>query len=170
MNLSEYIRDIPDFPKPGILFRDITPLLASPQAVNYCVKQFIAALQGTRIDKVVGVESRGFFFSTLLAQQLNAGFRPGRKPGKLPYQTLKASYELEYGNDSLEMHTDAIQPGERILIHDDVLATGGTAAAVCELVQKAGGEIVQCCFLAELLFLNGRQKLSGQNIYSLLQY
>jgi len=170
MNLSEYIRDIPDFPKPGILFRDITPLLASPQAVNYCVKQFIAALQGTRIDKVVGVESRGFFFSTLLAQQLNAGFIPVRKPGKLPYHTLKASYELEYGNDSLEMHTDAIQPGERILIHDDVLATGGTAAAVCELVQKAGGEIVQCCFLAELLFLNGRQKLSGQNIYSLLQY
>lgn len=170
MNLSEYIRDIPDFPKPGILFRDITPLLASPQAVNYCVKQFIAALQGTRIDKVVGVESRGFFFSTLLAQQLNAGFIPVRKPGKLPYHTLKASYELEYGNDSLEMHTDAIQPGERILIHDDVLATGGTAAAVCQLVQKAGGEIVQCCFLAELLFLNGRQKLSGQNIYSLLQY
>ena len=170
MNLSEYIRDIPDFPKPGILFRDITPLLASPQAVNYCVKQFIAALQGTRIDKVVGVESRGFFFSTLLAQQLNAGFIPVRKPGKLPYHTLKASYELEYGNDSLEMHTDAIPPGERILIHDDVLATGGTAAAVCELVQKAGGEIVQCCFLAELLFLNGRQKLSGQNIYSLLQY
>ena len=160
MNLSEYIRDIPDFPKPGILFRDITPLLASPQAVNYCVKQFIAALQGTRIDKVVGVESRGFFFSTLLAQQLNAGFIPVRKPGKLPYHTLKASYELEYGNDSLEMHTDAIQPGERILIHDDVLATGGTAAAVCELVQKAGGEIVQCCFLAELLFLNGRKKLS----------
>lgn len=170
MKLSDYIRDIPDFPKPGIIFRDITPLLASPQAVNYCVEQFTAALQGTHIDKVVGVESRGFFFSTLLAQQLNAGFIPVRKPGKLPYHTLKASYELEYGNDSLEMHTDAIQPGEQILIHDDVLATGGTAAAVCELVQKAGGEIVQCCFLAELRFLNGRQKLSGYNIHSLLQY
>ncbi|MBL0913370.1 MAG: adenine phosphoribosyltransferase [Bacteroidia bacterium] len=170
MILKDYIRDIEGFPKPGITFRDITPLLADPEAVRYCVETFREALHGVRIDKVVGVESRGFFFATLLAQELHAGFVPVRKPGKLPFRTLKATYELEYGSDTLEMHTDAIRPGEKVLIHDDVLATGGTAAAVCELVEKLGGEIVQCCFLAELRFLNGRHKLPGREIYSLVQY
>ncbi|MGQ3013616.1 MAG: adenine phosphoribosyltransferase [Flavobacteriales bacterium] len=170
MILKDYIRDIEGFPKPGITFRDITPLLADPAAMRYCVETFCEALREAGIDKVVGVESRGFFFATLLAQELHAGFVPVRKPGKLPFRTLQARYELEYGSDALEMHTDAIRPGEKVLVHDDVLATGGTAAAVCELVEKLGGEIVQCCFLAELRFLNGRQKLSGKEIHSLLQY
>ncbi len=170
MILTNYIRDIEGFPKPGITFRDITPLLADPDAVRYCVETFCNALNGAHIDKVVGVESRGFFFATLLAQEFHAGFVPVRKPGKLPFDTLRATYELEYGSDALEIHSDAIKPGEKILVHDDVLATGGTAAAVCELVEKLGGEIVQCCFLAELRFLNGRQKLPGQEIYSLVQY
>jgi len=170
MELKKYIRDIEGFPRPGITFRDITPLLADPRAMRYCVESFCEALRGAHIDKVIGVESRGFFFATLLAQELNAGFIPVRKPGKLPFRTLQATYELEYGTDALEMHADAIRPGEKVLVHDDVLATGGTAAAVCELVEKLGGEIVQCCFLAELRFLDGRQKLAGTEIYSLVQY
>lgn len=123
-----------------------------------------------KIDKVVGVESRGFFFATLLAHELGAGFVPVRKPNKLPYQTVSASYELEYGSDVLEMHIDAIKPGERVLIHDDVLATGGTAKAVCDLVEKQGGEIVQCNFLMVLSFLNGMDKISRYNVYSPLTY
>lgn len=170
MNLTSYIRDIQDFPKPGIIFKDITPLLANPTAVNECLQQLLQNLNGQKIDKVVGAESRGFFFATLLAHKLNAGFVPVRKPGKLPYQTLKATYELEYGTDTLEVHTDAIKPGERILIHDDVLATGGTAKAVCELVEGLGGVIVQCNFLMELSFLNGREKLAPHPVFAPLVY
>lgn len=170
MNLTSYIRDIQDFPKPGIIFKDITPLLANPDAVNECLQQLLQNLNGQKIDKVVGAESRGFFFATLLAHKLNAGFVPVRKPGKLPYQTLKATYELEYGTDTLEVHTDAIKPGERILIHDDVLATGGTAKAVCELVEGLGGVIVQCNFLMELSFLNGREKLAPHPVFAPLVY
>lgn len=170
MTLNRYIRDIQDFPKQGIIFKDITPLLASPQVVKECMALLINNLREQNIDKVVGVESRGFFFATLLAYELGAGFVPVRKPGKLPYETISASYELEYGTDRLEVHTDAIKPGERILIHDDVLATGGTAAAVCELIENLGGEIVQCNFLMELSFLNGREKISKYNVYAPLVY
>ncbi|MFY7987469.1 MAG: adenine phosphoribosyltransferase [Flavobacterium sp.] len=170
MNLQDYIRDIQDFPKPGIGFKDITPLLLSPNATAFCLETLVNSLQHQKIDKVIGVESRGFFFGILLAQKLNAGFIPVRKPKKLPFDTISASYELEYGTDTLEMHVDAIQPGDKILIHDDVLATGGTAKAVCELVEQLGGEIVQMNFLMELSFLNGREKLGDKEIFAALTY
>ena len=170
MTLNRYIRDVQDFPKEGIVFKDITPLLADPKAVKECMALLINNLRERKIDKVVGVESRGFFFATLLAYELGAGFVLVRKPKKLPYDKVSVSYELEYGSDTLEMHTDAIKPGDRILIHDDVLATGGTAKAVCELVEKVGGEIVQCNFLMELSFLNGRQKIGKYEVYSPLVY
>ena len=170
MNLQDYIRDIQDFPKPGIGFKDITPLLNSPKASQFCLEILVNSLENIKIDKVVGVESRGFFFGTLLAQKLNAGFVPVRKPKKLPYETISASYELEYGSDTLEMHIDAIQKGDKVLIHDDVLATGGTAKAVCELVEQLGGEIVQMNFIMELTFLNGREKLGIRPVFSALTY
>ena len=170
MNLQDYIRYIQDFPKPGIGFKDITPLLNSPKASQFCLEILVNSLENIKIDKVVGVESRGFFFGTLLAQKLNAGFVPVRKPKKLPYETISASYELEYGSDILEMHIDAIQKGDKVLIHDDVLATGGTAKAVCELVEQLGGEIVQMNFIMELTFLNGREKLGIRPIFSALTY
>ncbi len=170
MTLNQYIRDIQDFPKPGVVFKDITPLLANPEAVKACMALLTNNLKERNIDKVVGVESRGFFFATLLAYELQAGFIPVRKPNKLPYETISSSYELEYGLDTLEVHTDAIQKGDRILIHDDVLATGGTAKAVCDLVEKLGGEIIQCNFLMELSFLNGRDKLGNYEVYSPLVY
>lgn len=170
MNIQSYIRDIPDFPKKGILFKDITPLLGNKRALAYTADALCELIDGKKIDKVVGTEARGFFFGMLLAQKLNAGFVPVRKPGKLPYHTFGASYELEYGIDRLEMHQDAILRGENILIHDDVLATGGTAKAVCELVEQAGGSVVQCNFLIELSFLNGREKLAGYETKSLIRY
>ncbi len=170
MNLQDYIRDIQDFPKPGIGFKDITPLLISPEATAFCLETLVNSLQNHKIDKVIGVESRGFFFGMLLAQKLNAGFIPVRKPKKLPFTTISASYDLEYGTDTLEMHVDAIKKGDRILIHDDVLATGGTAKAVCELVEQLGGEIVQMNFLMELSFLNGREKLEGKDIFAAITY
>ncbi|MNQ42598.1 Adenine phosphoribosyltransferase [compost metagenome] len=170
MKIENYIRDIQDFPKEGILFKDITPLLNDPIARTECLTILLESLKGQKIDKVVGAESRGFFFGMLLANELNAGFIPVRKPKKLPYEVISASYELEYGLDSLEMHTDAIQKGDRVLIHDDVLATGGTAKAVCELVEKLGGEIVQCNFLMELSFLNGREKIKNHPIFAALTY
>jgi len=170
MTLNQYIRDIQDFPKPGVVFKDITPLLANPEAIKACMALLINNLKERNIDKVVGVESRGFFFATLLAYELQAGFIPVRKPNKLPYETISSSYELEYGLDTLEVHTDAIQKGDKVLIHDDVLATGGTAKAVCDLVEKLGGEIVQCNFLMELSFLKGRDKISKYEVYSPLVY
>jgi len=170
MNIESYIRDIPNFPKEGIIFKDITPLLNNAEARDEVLKQIKANLPEVKIDKVVGVESRGFFFGILLAQELGAGFVPVRKKGKLPFDTISASYELEYGTDSLEIHTDAIQKGENILIHDDVLATGGTIKAVTELVEKLGGNIVQVNFLMELEFLNGREKIKDYNIHSILNY
>jgi adenine phosphoribosyltransferase len=170
MTLNQYIRDVQDFPKPGIVFKDITPLLGNPKAVRECMALLMNNLRDKNIDKVVGAESRGFFFATLLAYELGAGFVPVRKPNKLPYDKISASYELEYGTDTLEMHTDAVKPGERVVIHDDVLATGGTAKALCELVERAGGVIVQCNFLMELSFLNGREKLAGQEVYAPLVY
>lgn len=170
MTLNQYIRDIQDFPKEGVVFKDITPLLANPKAVRECMALLMNNLKDRKIDKVVGVESRGFFFATLIAYELGVGFVPVRKPKKLPFDTISASYELEYGTDTLEVHTDAIKPGDRILIHDDVLATGGTIKAVCELVERLGGKIVQCNFLMELSFLHGRDKISKQEVYAPLVY
>lgn len=170
MALEQYIRTIPDFPKPGISFKDITPLLSSPDGMDAYLKAFMQNLPKTTIDKVVGAESRGFFFGILLARELGVGFVPVRKQGKLPFETYAATYELEYGSDILEIHMDAIQPGEKVLIHDDVLATGGTAKAVCELVEKLGGEIVQCNFLMELTALNGREKIKEYNVFATLTY
>jgi len=169
MNIQEYIRDIQDFPKKGIVFKDITPLLNSPEATAACLAILIEALPKGTIDKVVGVESRGFFFGILLAQQLKAGFVPVRKPNKLPFETRSASYDLEYGSDTLEIHVDAIQPGDKVLIHDDVLATGGTAKAVCELVEALGGEIVQINFLMEIAFLKGKEKIEKMPIFSAIK-
>jgi len=170
MKLESYIRDIADFPKKGISYKDITPLLLDPEAMNMAVELFMKNLPHTNIDKVIGIESRGFFFATLLAQKLNAGFIPVRKPGKLPHRTHSENYDLEYGSDTLEIHEDAIKKGERVLLHDDVLATGGTAAATCRLIEKCGGEIVQCNFLVELKFLNGAEKIKDYEVSSLIKY
>lgn len=170
MNLADYIRDISDFPKQGVVFKDITPLLMDHTAMQETTRQLLDLVGNHQVDKVVGMESRGFFFATLLAYKLGAGFIPVRKPNKLPFNTISEPYSLEYGFDTLEMHSDAIQPGDRVLIHDDVLATGGTADAVCKLVEKLGGIIVQVNFLMELSFLNGREKLEGYEVKSLLKY
>lgn len=170
MILERYIRNIENFPKPGIQFKDITPLLASPEGTKSCLHLLLNNLKDKKITKVVGIESRGFFFATLLAQELNAGFIPVRKPNKLPFETIAATYELEYGSDTLEIHSDAIQKGDKVLIHDDVLATGGTAKAVCDLVEQLGGEIVQVNFIMELSFLNGRDKIKGKDIFAALTY
>ncbi|MBD0400701.1 adenine phosphoribosyltransferase [Flammeovirga sp. EKP202] len=170
MNLKEYIRDVQDFPKPGIGFKDITTLLLNPKALSEGVNQFVKLVEGKKIDKVVAMESRGFFFGPLIANAIGAGFVPVRKPNKLPYDTISQEYELEYGTDVLEMHVDAIQKGDKVLIHDDVLATGGTAEAVVKMVEKAGGEIVQLDFLIDLTFLNGKKKLEGYQINSLIEY
>jgi adenine phosphoribosyltransferase len=167
--IEQYIRDIPDFPKPGIIFKDITPLLSEARIMQLTLNELLR-LVPKKVDKVVGIEARGFFFATLLAEHLNAGFIPVRKPGKLPYETYKQTYELEYGTDSLEMHVDAIVPGEKVLIHDDVLATGGTALAAAKLVEKAGGEVVMLNFLIELSYLHGREKLKDYPVSALLKY
>lgn len=168
MNLNQYIREIPDFPKSGIYFKDITPILQDYQALKFTLNRLVKDLED--IDKVVGIEARGFIFGALLADRLGAGFVPVRKAGKLPAQSFQESYSLEYGTDSLEMHTDAIRKGERVLIHDDVLATGGTAEATCKLVEKAGGNIVQCNFLMEIGFLEGRKKLADYDVKVLVNY
>ena len=169
MILANYIRDIKDFPQPGISYKDITPLLSNPAAFREAVAQLSNSLT-LKPDKIVGVESRGFILGAALADRLGIGFVPIRKKGKLPSQTLQQEYNLEYGTDCLEIHQDAIQPGEKIVIHDDVLATGGTAAAACELVQQLGGEIIQVPFLIELTFLNGGEKFDQHAIFSLLKY
>ena len=169
MNIESLIRTIPDFPKKGISYKDITPLLQDYKVMEYCVKKFAAQIDSP-IDKVVGIESRGFFFATLLAKELKAGFVPIRKSGKLPYNTLKEPYDLEYGQGELEIHDDAILKGEKVLIHDDVLATGGTAKAACNLVERLEGEIIQCNFLIELTFLEGKNQLEGKDILSLIKY
>ena len=170
MNLNDFIRDIPDFPKPGILFKDITPLLADPTALTATVSGLIALCPANvKVDKVIGIESRGFILGAMMAERLKAGFIPVRKKGKLPYDVVSKSYDLEYGQDTLEIHKDAIQPGEHVLIHDDVLATGGTAKAVCELVEELGGKIIQCNFIMQLDFLKGKDKLKVP-VASLLTY
>lgn len=168
--IEQYIRDIPDFPKPGIVFKDIAPLLQDHKGLSMCLSELKAMVPEGQIDKVIGVESRGFLFGTMLAKRLQAGFVLARKPGKLPYETISQSYELEYGKDSIEMHIDAISKGDRVLVHDDVLATGGTAQAVCKLVEKLGGEVVQCNFIMELTTLNGRSKIEGYDVQCVLSY
>ncbi|APA65156.1 adenine phosphoribosyltransferase [Maribacter sp. 1_2014MBL_MicDiv] len=170
MDFKSFIRDVPNFPKDGIIFKDITPLLQSPEMLNKTTEALVQLVNGQKIDKVVGMESRGFIFGPLLASKLNAGFVPIRKPGKLPSTTLSETYDLEYGKDTLEIHTDSIQKGDMVLIHDDVLATGGTASAACKLVEKLGGTIVQCNFLIELTFLEGISKIEEYQAKSLLKY
>lgn len=169
-SVEKYIRDIVDFPKEGVVFKDITPLLLDPEIMNKTLQALIELLKVQKIDKVVGVEARGFLFGTLLAKELNAGFVPMRKPGKLPYEIIEKGYDLEYGSNSIQVHTDAILPGEKVLLHDDVLATGGTAAAACHLIEQLGGEVVACNFLMELSFLKGREKLRDYKIQSLVTY
>ena len=168
--LKAYIREVPDFPKPGILYYDITTLLENAHALRMTVDQFVWLFAGLHVDKVVGIESRGFMFGSIVAYNLNAGFVPMRKPGKLPAHTVEQSYELEYGEDSLEMHSDGIAPGERVLIVDDLIAIGGTAAAAAQLVEAVGGEVVGLGFVVELGFLGGREKLKGHSVESLIKY
>ncbi|MBU2899781.1 adenine phosphoribosyltransferase [Maribacter dokdonensis] len=170
MDFKSFIRDVPNFPKDGIIFKDITPLLQSPEMLNKTTEALVQLVNGQKIDKVVGMESRGFIFGPLLASRLNAGFVPIRKPGKLPSTTLSETYDLEYGTDTLEIHRDSIQKGDMVLIHDDVLATGGTASAACKLVEKLGGTIVQCNFLIEITFLEGISKIEDYEAKSLLKY
>ncbi len=170
MNLKSLIRDVPDFPKPGIIFKDITPLFNNPQALEAALKGLVDLVGDRPIDKVVGMESRGFIFAPMLAREFDAGFIPVRKKGKLPYDTLSEKYGLEYGTDELEIHIDAISPGDRVLVHDDVLATGGTANAVRKLVERLEGEVIQFNFLVALEFLNGNEQLKGYEVASLLKY
>ena len=170
MDFNTYIRDVKDFPKPGIIFKDITPLLNDSTVLSRACEGFINFLNGVKVDKVVGVDSRGFIFAPMIAEKIGAGFVPVRKKGKLPHKTHSESYQLEYGSAALEIHVDAIKPGEKVLVHDDVLATGGTAEAVCKLVERLGGEVVQCNFIIHLGFLNGAEKLNGYPIKSLLTY
>ena len=168
--LEQFIRDIPDFPKPGILFKDITPLLADPRAFQAALDRMVEHYQGQRIDAVAAAEARGFIFAAPLAMALGVGFVPIRKPGKLPFDTHAFHYELEYGNDTLEVHTDSFGPGHRVLIVDDLLATGGTVEACLRLVEKTQAEIAGCCFLLELAFLGGREKLAPYEVFSLIRY
>ncbi|MFH1259758.1 MAG: adenine phosphoribosyltransferase [Elusimicrobiota bacterium] len=170
VELKELVRDIPDFPKAGIVFKDITTLLARGEAFHQVIDQIADHYANKGIKAVVGVESRGFIFSSAVAYKLGAGLIPVRKKGKLPYKTINASYDLEYGKDTLEIHQDAFAPGTKVLIVDDLLATGGTVKATSELVQKLKGEIVGLAFLIELSFLNGREKLKGFDIFSLIKY
>jgi adenine phosphoribosyltransferase len=169
-DLKAHIREVPDFPKPGINFYDITTLLQDPLALRMTVDRFVWLFAQQRIDKVVGIESRGFMFAPIVAYDLNAGFVPVRKPGKLPYKKIRETYDLEYGTDSIEMHADAIQPGEHVLIVDDLVATGGTALAAAKMVESLGGKVAGFGFIIELTFLPGRQKLQGYEVESLIRY
>jgi adenine phosphoribosyltransferase len=169
-DLQALIRDVPDFPKPGIVFKDIMPLLADADALRETVDQLAAWAEPRRPDIILGAEARGFITGGALACKLGAGFVAARKPGKLPWRTVSAKYALEYGFDALELHADAIRQGQRVLVHDDVLATGGTAKAKCELVEQLGGEVVGVAFIISLEFLNGRERLAGYDVHSLIQY
>jgi adenine phosphoribosyltransferase len=168
--LKKVIREVPDFPKEGILFYDITTLLKDGPSFAKAVDALSARYKGEPIDAVLAIEARGYIFGGMMAYLLGTGFIPVRKPGKLPAKAIQETYELEYGTDTIEMHEDAVQRGQKVLIVDDLLATGGTAAAACRLVEKAGGQVVECCFLIELSFLNGREKLGSHKVFSLLQY
>ena len=169
-DLKQYIREVPDYPKPGILYYDITTLMRDPLALRMTVDRFVWLFAHQSVDKVVGMESRGFLFGPLVAYALNAGFVPVRKPGKLPAETVKQTYELEYGSDQLEMHRDGVSEGERVLIIDDLVATGGTASATAGLVEAVGGKMVGMGFIIELEFLQPREKLAGYKVESLIRY
>ncbi len=170
MRLQDKIRDIPDFPEKGIIFKDITPLIGDPAGFKATIDQLAAACIGKPVDAIVALESRGFIFGAPLADRLGAGFVPVRKQGKLPAETLKMEYSLEYGTNVVEIHRDALKPGERVLIVDDLLATGGTAAAAASLVEQIGGVVAGFVFIIELAFLNGREKLPNYDVVSLIQY
>ena len=170
LDLREYIRDVPDFPKPGIMFRDITPLLASPEAFGQVIDTFAERYQDARVDAVLAAEARGFIFAAPLALKLGASFVPVRKPGKLPFKKMAFEYDLEYGSDRLEMHVDAVKEGQRVLLIDDLLATGGTMQACVKMAEKAGAEVVGCAFLIELTFIPGREKLTPYDVCTLISY
>src|SRR5258707_2091581 len=169
-HLKEFIRKVPDYPKPGILFYDLTTLVQNPLAFHGLVDELCDHYAGQKVDAVVGIEARGFILAPALAYRLQAGFVPVRKPKKLPAKAVSVSYSLEYGTDSLEIHEDAVKPGQRVIICDDLLATGGTAAATAKLIQQLGGRVEGAAFAVELTFLNGRKKLSGLDVFSLIQY
>ena len=170
VDLRALIREIADFPRPGIGFKDITPLLADPVGLGAAVTGLAEQARPLGVDVVIGAEARGFLLGPALALELGAGFVLARKPGKLPHETVSAEYELEYGTDALELHSDAVAHGARVLVHDDLLATGGTAGAVVELVEQLGGEVVGLAFVVELAFLEGRQRLQGYDVHSLIRY
>jgi len=170
MDLAKMIRDVPDFPKEGILFKDITTLIKEPQAFRQVIDRLADHYAGQEIDLVVAVEARGYIFGAPIAYKLGAGFVPVRKEGKLPAETVREEYELEYGTDSVEMHRDAIQPGQRVLIVDDLIATGGSAAATARLVERLGGEVVSIAFVIELTFLKGVEKLKDYDVFTMIEY
>ncbi len=170
MDLASKIRDIPDFPKRGIVFKDIMPLLADAEALHETVEKLAEFAEPRRPDLILGAEARGFILGAALAYRLECGFIPARKPGKLPWRTVSVKYALEYGFDALELHADAITPGTRVIVHDDLLATGGTARAKVDLVEQLGGEVVGLAFVIELEFLHGRERLEGYDVFSLVQY
>jgi len=170
VDLRAFVRAIPDFPQPGIVFRDITPLMADAGAFDAALKGLAAYARALAPDVVIGAEARGFLLGPALARELGTGFVLARKPGKLPHETVRAEYGLEYGTDVLELHSDAVAGGARVLVHDDLLATGGTAAALCSLVEQLGGVVVGCAFLIELTALGGRAKLAGRDVFALLDY
>lgn len=170
MDLKKLIREVPDWPKPGILFYDLTTLLQNAEGLRTLIDGIAAHYKGKNIDVVAGVEARGFIFAPAVAYQLGTGFVPVRKPKKLPWKTASVSYALEYGTDTLEIHQDAVQPGQRVLLCDDLLATGGTAAATTKLIRQLGGEVAGAAFAVELTFLHGREKLSNSDVFSLIQY
>ncbi len=170
IDLRRYVRDIPDFPKPGILFRDVTPLLGDREALPVAIEALAAPFRSEGIDQVLGIESRGFVLGVPVALALGTGFTMVRKKGKLPYETRSVTYDLEYGTDTVEMHTDAVKPGQRVLIVDDLIATGGTAAAAVKLARDAGAQVVACAFLIELAFLAGRGKLGVERVHVVMNY
>jgi adenine phosphoribosyltransferase len=170
VNLESKIRDIPDFPKRGIVFKDIMPLLADAEALHETVEKLAEFAEPRKPDLILGAEARGFILGAALAYRLDCGFIPARKPGKLPWRTVSVKYALEYGFDALELHADAVKAGTRVIVHDDLLATGGTARAKVDLVEQLGGEVVGLAFVIELEFLNGRERLEGYDVFSLIQY
>ena len=169
-DLKAKIRDVPDFPQPGIVFKDIMPLLADPASLRETVDLLTAWIEPRKPDVIVGAEARGFILGAAIASKLDVGFVAARRPGKLPWKTVSATYALEYGENTLELHADAITPGARVLVHDDLLATGGTAAAICDLASQLGGEVVGVAFVIELDFLDGRSQLEGYEVHSLIRY
>ncbi len=170
MDLKKYIRDIPDFPQKGVMFRDITTLLVEPTAFRYTVDALVDKYKNEQVNKIVSVEARGYIFGGVLAYNLSCGFIPVRKPGKLPAETVSQDYTLEYGKNTIEIHKDAISRGERILVFDDLLATGGTVKATCQLVEKLGGTVIGCAFIINLSYLNGMEKLKDYPVFYLIEY